>query len=226
MKTLYFLFFIAIITFSSCERKPDSSFFSSEIEVRVHEDVYFTNTSLDAVYYKWDFDDGTYSRGVNPVHSWEMPGIYTVILASYSDSYVDRSYQDITVLPTTDLEIEVLEYYDKYPVANASVILYGSYQDWLDEKNKLIEGFTDVSGRVLFTNLDVKRYYVDVWEEHHNNYTLAEEDPGFIETDILVDGQINYFTAWVDYTGSLKSSTGRDRSRLIEKKGRKVSNRK
>lgn len=216
---------MVFVTFISCERHPNSSFFSSEIKVRVNEDVYFTNTSLDAVYYKWDFDDGTYSRVVNPVHSWEVPGIYTVSLASYSDSYVDRSFQEITVLPTTDLEVEVLEYYDKYPVINASVILYGSYQDWLDEKNMIIEGFTDAKGIVLFTNLEVKRYYIDVWEENHNNYTLAEEDPGFIETDILSDGMVNYFTAWVDYTGSLKSSTGRDRTLILEKKGRKTIDR-
>lgn len=225
MKNRYFMAMVVFIIFISCERQPNSSFFSSEIEIRVNDDVYFTNTSLDAAYYEWDFDDGTFSRAINPVHSWENPGVYTVNLTSYSDKYMDRSYQEITVLPTTDLEIEVLEYYDKYPVANASVILYGSYQDWLDENNMLIEGFTDANGIVVFTSLDIKRYYVDVWEENHNNYTLAEEDPGFIETDILADGRVNYFTAWVDYTGSLKSSTGRDRTLLLEKRGRQARNR-
>ncbi len=220
MKNLYLLLFIIPFILISCEKHPVSSFYSSEIRVIVNEDVYFTNTSLDAGYYEWDFDDGSSSRAINTVHFWENPGVYSVSLSAYSDKYMDRSYQEITVLPSTDLEIEVLEYYDKYPIENASVILYGSYQDWLDENNMLVEGFTDENGMVVFSNLEVKRYYIDVWEDYHNNNTMAEEDPGFIETYILHEGEVNYFLAWVDYTGSLKSLKGRDRSQLLEKKGR------
>ena len=224
MKRFYIVLLVALIVFTSCEKKPVASFFSSEIDVYVNEDVFFTNTSIDAKYFEWDFGDGTYSNATNPVHKWQASGIYTVVLTASSNKYTDKAYQDISVTFPTTLEIEVLEYYEEYPVENASVILYPTYDDWLDETNMLVEGFTNANGKVVFSNLEPKRYYVDVWEANHDNYTLAEEDVGFIETDILVEGEINRFIAWVDYYDSLKSKTlKRDRSLRMEPKDRKVS---
>ena len=43
---------------------------------------------------------------------------------------------------------------------------------------------------------------MDVFHENYNNYTLAAEDVGWIETDIIVLHKINWFDAWVDYTGT------------------------
>jgi len=223
MKNLY-LVILALIILTSCERQPSASFFTSEIEVYVGEDVYFTNNSLDAKYFDWNFGDGTFSNAANPVHSWNTPGVYSVELIASSKSYSDKAYQDITVIFPTTLEIEVLEYYDEYPIEDASVILYPTYQDWLDETNMLVEGFTDQDGIVVFSNLESKRYYVDVWEANHDNYTLADEDIGFIETEILLAGEVNYFLAWVDYYETLKSkSTKRDRSLRMVPRGRIAS---
>lgn len=224
MKRSYIIILIATIALISCEKQPVASFFSSEIEVFVNDDIFFTNNSLDAKYFEWDFGDGTYSNSTNPVHSWAASGVYSVALTASSNSYSDVSYQEITVLFPTTLEIEVLEYYDEYPVENASVILYPTYQDWLDETNMLVEGFTNSNGIVTFSNLESKRYYVDVWEANHDNYTLADEDVGFIETDILVEGEVNYFLAWVDYYETLKSkSTKRDRTLRMVPRGRTIS---
>ena len=130
MKRSYIILIIAATVLTSCERQPVASFFSSELDVYVNEDVFFTNNSLDAKYFEWDFGDGTFSNATNPVHSWAASGVYSVALTASSNSYSDVSYQEITVLFPTTLEIEVLEYYDEYPVENASVILYPTYQDW------------------------------------------------------------------------------------------------
>jgi hypothetical protein len=40
---------------------------------------------------------------------------------------------------------------------------------------------------------------VDVWEQYHDNYQLAAEDVAWIETQILVAGELNSFIAYVDY---------------------------
>ena len=71
-----------------------------------------------------------------------------------------------------------------------------------------------------------QRYYVDVWEQNHNNWLLADDDIGFIETDPLYPNQVNYFTAWVDYI-PYKSANGerpdkRDQSKKMESEGRKI----
>ena len=43
--------------------------------------IEFTNTSTNAVDYRWDFGDGAVSTEENPTHTYTAPGTYTVILA-------------------------------------------------------------------------------------------------------------------------------------------------
>ena len=213
----------ALIMLSSCEVQPEAYFFSDKIRAEIGEEVIFFNGSTNATGYEWDFGDGTWSDAYEPIHSFNASGVFTVVLSAYSrNGLVDRSYLDIEVLSPTMLEVEVLEYYDQYPVSGASVILYPTETDWDNETNAIVEGFTNASGKVVFTNLQPRTYYVDVWHSTHNNYTLRNEDVWFIKTDQLEKNQLNTFTAWVDYTGT-KGAVGRDRKQLVPLKSRTVS---
>jgi len=210
----------ALIMLSSCEVQPEAYFFSDKIRAEIGEEVVFFNGSTNATGYEWEFGDGTWSDAYEPIHSFNASGVFTVVLSAYSrNGLVDRSYLDIEVLSPTMLEVEVLEYYDQYPVSGASVILYPTETDWDNETNAIVEGFTNASGKVVFTNLQPRTYYVDVWHSTHNNYTLRNEDVWFIKTDQLEKNQLNTFTAWVDYTGT-KGAVGRDRKQLLIMKDR------
>jgi gliding motility-associated-like protein len=46
----------------------------------------FTNLSVNAVRYNWDFGDGTNSNIVNPVHQFSRTGTYHVCLTAYNSS--------------------------------------------------------------------------------------------------------------------------------------------
>lgn len=205
---------------SSCDVQPDAYFFTNKVEAEIGEEILFYNGSHNATDYEWDFGDGTWSDAFEPAHSYSASGVFTVVLSAYSKSgNVDRSYLDIEVMSPTMLEVEVLEYFDEYPVAGASVILYPTLSDWDNETNAVIEGFTNSSGKVIFTNLQPRVYYVDVWHQTHNNYTLRDEDVLFIKTDPLLKNELNQFIAWVDYTGT-KSAVTRDRTQLLPLKSR------
>jgi hypothetical protein len=220
MKRMILLTAAAALMLSSCSLQPDAFFYTDKVTANVGEDIYFTNGSYNATDFEWDFGDGTWSDAFNPVHFYKGSGVFTVVLSAYSAAGdVDRAYLDIEVLSPTMLEIEVLEYYDQYPVQGASVILYPTERDWDNETNAIAEGFTNASGKVIFTNLGPYVYYVDVWHQTHNNYTLRNEDVGFIMTDRLKKNELNQFTAWVDYTGT-KGDTVRDRKQLLPLKSR------
>ena len=220
MKRLLISAVAAAILLSACEVQPESSFFTDKVRADIGDDIFFYNNSYNAVDYEWDFGDGTWSDSYEPVHSYSGSGVFTVILTAYSKSgNVDKSYMDIEVLSPTMLEIEVLEWYDEYPVEGASVILYATEADWDNEDYPIVEGFTNASGKVIFTNLGPYVYYVDVWHTNYNNYTLRYEDVGFIRTPQLQKNELNQFVAWVDYTGT-KSSETRDRSQLLPLKNR------
>ena len=209
---------------SSCDIHPDAYFSTDKITVEIGEEIYFTNGSYNASRFEWDFGDGTWSDGFNVVHSYAASGIYTVVLSAFSSTGdLDRAYTEIEVLSPTMLEVEVLEWYDQYPVQGASVILYPTERDWDNETNAIVEGFTNSAGKVIFTDLGPYVYYIDVWHETHNNYTLRNEDVNFIRTDQLLKNELNQFTAWVDYTGTKGTAAARDRKQLLPSKNRAFS---
>lgn len=212
----------AVIMLSSCDVQPDAYFFSDKIKAEIGEEVFFFNGSHNASDYEWDFGDGTWSDAFEPAHSYSASGIFTVVLSAYSKSgSVDKSYLDIEVMSPTMLEVEVLEWNQEYPVAGASVILYPTLNDWDNETNAIVEGFTNSSGKVIFTNLQPRVYYIDVWHSTHNNYAFraVPEDVIYIYTDPLLKNELNQFIAWVDYTGT-KSAATRDRSQVVTLKSR------
>jgi PKD repeat protein len=204
------ILFALVLLISSCEHEPYADFIVSSTTVEVFETVYFTNTSSEyAEYFEWDFGDGTWSDAINVSHFYDESGIYTVTLSAYEGNrLVDRSTVEIEVL-TTSLTVIVEEYFDHYRVADASVILYSTLDDWDFEANPVVEGYTNSNGVVTFENLNPAIYFVDVWHPTHNNYQLAAEDPAWIMTDQLHRNMINEFVAYVDYVGSTSRADGK-----------------
>lgn len=222
MKKLFYIVFIFPVILSSCEISPDAFFYADKVEAYVGEDIYFTNDSYNAVDFEWDFGDGYISTAFNPVHSYSATGTYEVMLTAYSKTgAIDQAFQTITVISPTILEVEVLEWEEGYAVAGANVRLYPTLGDWDDETNMVAEGNTNSNGKVIFYDLAPYVYYVDVWEENHNNFDLrGYQNNDYIRINQLVPNQVNTYIAWVDYVEN-KAGTGRDRSMVVRKPERK-----
>lgn len=104
------------------QKAPTAGFdISTDTVVCRNEIISFTNTSIGANDYYWDFGDGTSSTQINPSHSYSNPGTYTVTLVArdrsagerpdVSDKMGDCGCSDtyemiITVLPEQALQIE------------------------------------------------------------------------------------------------------------------------
>ena len=225
MKRFLIILAILPLLFASCVKDPYADFNATKTTAEVGETVYFTNRSLDALDYEWNFDDGNISFNFNANHAWMDPGLYTVSLSSFGKKgRVDIALMDINVIQYyCDLEITVEEYYEPfYLVSDISVRLYPTINDWINETNMIVEGFTGTNGKVLFLDVPVpfphKRLYVDVYGPNHDNYQLAEEDAGFIETDILTPDVRNYFTALVDYYPDGKKAGMTTKALKVERK--------
>jgi PKD repeat protein len=219
MKRLIYFSIFLLILLASCEKVPDAGFIVENAEPEVGQEVFITNDSYNADRFEWDFGDNTFSQEVNPVHIYTGSGIYQIKLTAYSKSGMsDEAFQTITVYIPTLLEVEVLEYYEKYPVENASIILYPTLSDWDNETNSITEGFTDKEGFAVFSGLQSFVYYLDIWEKNHNNYALRDEDVNFIRTFQIKIHQINRFVAYVDYVqGTKGGSAVRDRKMVVKK---------
>ncbi|MFT3795170.1 T9SS type A sorting domain-containing protein [Flavobacterium sp.] len=62
----------------------------------------FANASINAQAYLWDFGDGQTSEAINPAHTFESPGNYTVILNATNCGQTDIRQQTITVMMQRD----------------------------------------------------------------------------------------------------------------------------
>jgi hypothetical protein len=226
MKKIIYISLVLPLILFSCEMSPRAYFSASPGDPVVGEEVWFTNESDNAVDYEWDFGDGYISNDINPIHKFTASGPFTVVLKAWSSGGLkDEASLTLDVKIPTLLEIEVLEYYEEYPVEGASVILYPTLTDWENETNMINEGFTDSDGNVVFANLDNFVHYVDVWEQSHDNYTLKEEDIGFIRTPEIIPNKINRFIAYVDYVDHGKGEDRRSGQIVIKKIERKSADR-
>lgn len=226
MKKFLFLILSISLILNSCKKSPVAGFHTNTVEPEVGQTVFFYNESQDASRFEWDFGDGYTSNEANPDHVYNATGTYDVKLKAVSKgSLADEAYLTLTVMVPTLLEIQVLEYYNQYAVPGASIILYPSLVDWDAQTNKVTEGFTDQNGIAVFGALDPYVYYVDVWEQNHDNYTLRTEDVGFIRTPEVIPHQINQFIAYVDSVPHAKGAAKGVRSLIIRKMERKVIDR-
>ena len=226
MKKLIPIAIITMLLVASCVRYPHADFYTSDVIAEEYEIIYFYNNSRDYDYVEWDFGDGSMSTNPNPSHHYEYAGIYTVMLTAVgANGRIDQSSIRIEILIQTKLEITVLEYWDEYPVADASIILYPSLYDWEHETNPVLDSYGDVlevftnnQGVATISGLNAVSYWLDVWHTDYNNYLLAEEDEYFIRTLPLEPNMINTFVAYVDLIKSKSKKDGRNISQFRIKK--------
>lgn len=64
--------------------KPESIFFSTSVATCTPALMQFTNNSINASTYYWNFGDNTQSNLLNPDHIYNLPGYYDVTLVAYS----------------------------------------------------------------------------------------------------------------------------------------------
>jgi PKD repeat protein len=222
MKKIIYLILLLPFFLISCEKSPEASFNINTHETAVGQEIIFNNTSNNAERFEWDFGDGFISNEVNPIHIFTITGTYEVVLTAISkNGSEDEAVMTLDIVQPSLLVIEVLEYYQQYPVKNASVILYPSLADWDNQQNMITEGFTDNDGIVVFADLDPIVHYVDVWEQNHDNYQLKTEDVGFITTSKITPQKIHWFVAWVDYVKHGKGEAKGTREMIIKKLERK-----
>lgn len=65
----------------------------------IGKEVAFTDISLKATSWSWDFGDGETSTNQNPVHTYNDPGVYTVTLSINGNASTKTITDAITVLP-------------------------------------------------------------------------------------------------------------------------------
>jgi len=107
MKATEIKLFVAIvvtIALSGCTKEPSPDFNFDNNNAYVPVTVTFTNLSVNATSYSWDFGDGGVSTEKNPAHLYVTPGTIYVTLTAKNGSKTNSLIKTITLVtppPTT-----------------------------------------------------------------------------------------------------------------------------
>ena len=101
--------FLAIALTSCAANKPKAAFTTPTQKFTAPAKINFTNTSLKAEKYEWDFGDGSpVSAEVNPTHRYSHSGNYTVLLKATAGSktVIRKQMVQVTAPERCLIEIE------------------------------------------------------------------------------------------------------------------------
>ncbi|NHF58608.1 PKD domain-containing protein [Flavobacteriaceae bacterium TP-CH-4] len=219
---LSFLFFVILIGCEEDDPTADAPYTLFTFEV-ADLTVAFRNGSTDnPESYNWDFGDGQTSTEVNPTHTYQEGGTYTVVLTASNGSGEDQFERTVSVTePEEPLPPVVFESFDSY-TADATVEGQGGASDgWAGAWTKLTGDDLNVVSKVIINNdiavvtsgnslvLDASgtntRYkrnfatpYVDngntYWFAFHAEFANADIDGGEVQV-MLVDNDAEAFGA-------------------------------
>jgi PKD repeat protein len=100
---------VAAIIYCGCEKKedrtpippptPPTADFTYVLTNHVTRTVDFTNTSIHAQSYLWNFGDATTSTLVSPQHSFPSYGNYTVKLTASGEGGINTASKSVAITP-------------------------------------------------------------------------------------------------------------------------------
>ena len=108
----YILISFFSLAFVSCQNDDDAlqpqsqaEFTASAKEVKIGEDIQFTNNSQNATAYLWSFGDGTTSNQVSPKKSYQSSSVFLVSLVSTGSGGSTISNMEIKVTPASGFTV-------------------------------------------------------------------------------------------------------------------------
>jgi len=192
---------IPFLTLFSCEKLPETSFTYSPTEnPEAGEDLQFENTTPEAGSFEGDFGDGESSTQEHPAHKFDEAGTYEVKLTATNDDGSQPKTETVTINEPTVLAFYILDSTEVNLIDGAEVWLYDNQTDWDNFEDPLLEGYSDINGEVIFSNMESIVYYI---------WVVKDETGGFWysggSTSPLTQNEINAFTVpciWIEDDGT------------------------
>ncbi|MBL4734106.1 MAG: SBBP repeat-containing protein [Flavobacteriales bacterium] len=145
---------IATVKYGSC---TSGSVISAFGYVSNNSDVSFTDNSVFADQWSWDFGDGAFSSLQNPMHTYASPGIYTVCLTVSSACGTDSLCQTVNVLSTAIEKLSPVPrmFIFPNPFNEHSILLVQDYNT-----NKFDLSIYDLSGKLVRLTKNINSAHV------------------------------------------------------------------
>jgi PKD repeat protein len=109
---IFILFIVSIFIicfFNECDNEntnsplvtPTVNFLMDKPVLKKGEVIRFTNKSIDASSYLWDFGDGNTSTDIDPIHTYSNTGLYNVTLTATNEAGIRSRTRDVFIKDIT-----------------------------------------------------------------------------------------------------------------------------
>ena len=160
-RKLKYVAIVATITaLASCSKssttsppKPMANFTLQSSRQTAPDTVTFSNSSLNAASYLWDFGDGSSkSNSINPSHIYTKGGAYTIkLIATSATGATDSTINTISIINPTELKVKVIDNLGN-PISGAVVTLYNNKSDYNNFANAVATTTTNTNGYMYFSS--------------------------------------------------------------------------
>ncbi len=175
MKKILFFLTTALVVLTGCEKNkstdPYSGYQTAEVvscfEYKLYQPHYvaFTNKSVNAGNYRWDFGDGEKSTEENPIHQYKKMGVYKVKLtAGYAD-VSDVSEATITIEDPTTCYISGFTYNKVAKMDKYYKIKVTDQDEWTSHENWVVTDYVMLGQANLPYTYNLATPIVDPKEE-------------------------------------------------------------
>lgn len=169
------LFVPGFLLLQACDKAPVADFsHEPEVNAEAGDTINFTNNSVDAVTYLWEFGDGRTSSGESPSVIYSRPGVYAVKLTAYGKKETDSIVQAIWINDPTVMAFYILEPDSLTVIPDCNVLVWDNEADFTARAEPQFSGKTDTSGLEYFLNLENIMYYILVYKETEEGLYIRE----------------------------------------------------
>lgn len=150
--------------------------------------IQFSNESVDASSFEWEFGDGGTSLLENPEYIYQESGTFQVGLTAFNEDGEKQIIQAVTINDPTILGFQIFDSTGITLLSDAEVRIYDNEDDLLNLRDPLFMALSGENGEVRFENLEPMIYYFLAIKAAQGGYWLFAYN-----TPVLEKNEENYF---------------------------------
>lgn len=165
---------VLLFLLTNCQKPPTPEFsYTPVTNPEAGDSIKFTNESIEALTYEWDFGNGTSSTIEHPFVIYEDPGNVDVTLTATNEAGSISITKSLGINRPTILGFYVFEDDTTTQINNCEVWVYDNQSDFEAFNEPQFFKFTDSEGFAQFQNMEAQAYYVIVYKETDTGIWIA-----------------------------------------------------
>lgn len=171
---LFSILILSALLLTNCQKPPVPEFsYSPSVNPEAGDSIFFTNESIEALTYEWNFGNNSTSSDENPFTIYKESGEVEVTLTATNDAGSESISKAITINDPTVLAFFVYAEEDTSILSGCELWVYTNEADYNQFAEPQFFEISDDEGIAVFMNMEPQEYYVVAVKELENGVWLS-----------------------------------------------------